>query len=208
MVVCSRLGWAFVRRLLRGRAGHAEMPHRAAKEGVPKGGQGGGQGSAPPTGAGEGAGALRAGLTAVVTCSSQARLGLPSMPTRMRIDLRRAEPSTELPAASLRGSRFGAVAVSDRSSRPEGASMPEAKAPAGEGANAQAGEGAHRGYREHGGQGAATRGEGACLPTAAPLNPSTAADGGVEPRQHRPVPAAFAAAFGQLRRAGRGRFEA
>ena len=67
------------------------------------------------------------------------------------------------------------------------------------GATSQAGEG---------GQGTAISGQGARVPATNSLNFSMTADRDPEPRQPRPVPAAFAAAFGELRRAGRGRFDA
>ena len=188
MVVCNRLGWAFVRRLLRGRAGQIELRQRVGQGGEQGSWQGVGQGVGQGRGLrnmegeweGRGAEALHASLATVVAPSSKARLNSSSVPVRMRVD----------DGGRLDGGLDGRCLAGAEAATPSGAT-------------AQAGEG---------GQGAAFSGQGARVAATDSLNLSMTADRDPNPdpeaRQHRPVPAAFAAAVGQLRRAGRGRFDA
>ena len=172
MVVCSRLGWAFVRRLLRGRAGQVEMRKRV--------GQGARQGRA--LGSGDESELQRARAGALSD----------ALPTALS-----SESQSRAPAES------GCVAVKrdgvHRGGQPSAGIVVGMKARATEGVKDQAGEGGQVSGRE---------GEGAQFPSRPPISPSSETDVDAEPRQHRPVPDAFAAAFRQLRRAGRRGFDA
>ena len=172
MVVCSRLGWAFVRRLLRGRAGQIELR--------PQVGPGGGQGRA--LGRGDDAKPQRAqpvasadALPTVSSSDSQSRA--PAEVGRVAVKRDGVNPGDHPSTVNVVRAMAGATLI----------------------AKEEAGEG---------GQGSAQAGEGAPFPTGSPLSLSSASHLDAERRQHRPVPDAFAVAFRQLRRAGRGRFDA